>query len=162
MGKIRAPEPITSAHDLSQFDCGVASLNDWLKKRALKNQDIYSATNVVCINKQVIAYYTLAYGSVNHEEVTRKIRRNAPDKIPVMILCRLAVDKNWQTKGLGKHLLKQVFLKTIDASAIAGLRGLLVHAIDENAKAFYQHYGFLECPVDLALLLPLEDIVGQL
>lgn len=162
MGEISAPEPITTLHHLAQFDCGVSSLNEWLKKKALKNQDAYSVTNVVHKRNQVIAYYTLAYGSVNREDLTSKLRRNAPDKIPVMILCRLAIDLNWQSKGVGKHLLKQALFKTMEASRIAGLRGLLVHAIDDKAKSFYQHYGFVDCPVDLTLFLSLENIFAQL
>lgn len=162
MGEISAPELISEEHKLNDFDCGNNSLNDWLKTRALENQNRFSTTRVVCVAKAVIAYYTLVYGSVNREEMTRSYKQNAPMRIPVMILGRLAVDLKWQDKSIGKHLLKEALLKTIEASRIAAVRGLLVHAIDDSAKAYYQRYGFLESKIDLTLFLPLESIKHQL
>ncbi len=162
MGKITEPVPITENHDVVNFDCGNPKMNDWLKERALANQGRFSITRVVCANEKVIAYYTLSLGSVNRADMARKIKANAPDKIPVMILGRLAVDLNWQGKGIAKHLLKESMLKTIETSHIAGTRGLLVQAIDEIAKEFYLQYEFLETKVDLTLFLPLEDIKAQL
>lgn len=160
--KVTPPELIKSDHDLKEFDCGNATLNDWLKNKALKNQDKYSKTRVVCEGSNVIAYYTLLYGSVNREEMKGKYKNNAPERIPVMILGRLAVDVNWQGKGIAKHLLKEAMLKTLEAAEIAGVRGLLVHAIDDNAKSFYQHYGFIENSIELTLLLPIEDLKAQI
>jgi GNAT superfamily N-acetyltransferase len=162
VGEIRAPEVITGKHELDEFDCDNDTLNQWLKKRALENQDRFSSTRVVCIKNKVIAYYTLVYGSVNRSEMTRKIQQNAPERIPVMILGRLAVDKSWQGKDIAKHLLKEAMLKTLEASTIAAIRGLLVHAIDDIAVAFYKHFEFLESRVELTLLLPLEDIKAQI
>jgi GNAT superfamily N-acetyltransferase len=162
VGEIKPPTLITLDHELNNFDCGHDSLNDWLKKRALKNQNEHSTTRVVCIKNEVIAYYSLVFGSVNREEMPRKIRTNAPERISIMILGRLAVDKNWQGKGLAKHLLKEAMLKTLEASEIAALKGLLVHAIDKKAEAFYKYFGFMDSPVELTLLLPLKDIKAQL
>lgn len=162
MGKITKPVPITDEHDLTDFDCGNAIMNNWLKDRALANQHKFSITQVVCEKSKVIAYYTLSLGSVNRSDMTRKIKTNAPDRIPVMVLGRLAVTTNWQGKGIAKHLLKEAMLKTIEVSYTAGTRGLIVQAIDDKAEAFYKHYGFLETQVDLTLLLPLEDIKAQL
>jgi predicted N-acetyltransferase YhbS len=162
VGEIKAPEVITTDHDLEEFDCGNETLNDWLKNRALENQDRFSFTRVVCIKNKVIAYYTLVYGSVNRDELTRKHQKNAPDRIPVMILGRLAVDQQWKGKGIAKHLLKEAMIKTLEASTIAATRGLLVHAIDDNASTFYKHFGFLESRIELTLILPLEDIRAQI
>ena len=162
MGEIKKPETISAEHVLDEFDCGNEKLNEWLNKRALKNQDKYSTTRVVCEISKVIAYYTLAYGSVNRDEMSRKIKANAPDRIPVMLLGRLAVDLRWQGKGIAKHLLKEAMQKVLEASTIAAIRGLLVHAIDDSAKDFYLQYGFLESAIDLTLLLPLEDIKNQI
>lgn len=162
MGEISAPELISEEHELNDFDCGNNSLNNWLKTRALENQNRFSTTRVVCVAKTVIAYYTLVYGSVNREEMARSYKQNAPMRIPVMILGRLAVDLKWQDKSIGKHLLKEALLKTIEASSIAAVRGLLVHAIDDRAKTYYQRYGFLESKIDLTLFLPLESIKHQL
>lgn len=162
MGEINGPELISAEHILNDFDCGNDTLNTWLKSRALDNQNKFSTTRVVCVAQKVIAYYTLVYGSVNRDEMTRSFKTNAPEKIPVMILGRLAVDKRYQEKSIGKHLLKEVLIKTIEASRIAAVRGLLVHAIDDKAKAFYQHYGFLNSKIELTLFLPLESIKKQL
>jgi hypothetical protein len=106
VGKIKAPALLTAEHEVDEFDCGNTTLNDWLKKRALKNQDKYSTTRIVCVENRVVAYYSLVYGSVSRDEMTRKIKANAPDRIPVMILGRLAVDLLWQGGGIAKHLLK--------------------------------------------------------
>jgi predicted N-acetyltransferase YhbS len=162
VGEISAPELISEEHVLSDFDCGNDTLNTWLKSRALENQNKFSTTRVVCAEKNVIAYYTLVYGSVNRDEMTRSFKTNAPERIPVMILGRLAVDLKWQEKRIGKHLLKEALIKTMEASRIAAVRGLLVHAIDDKAKSYYQHYGFLESKVELTLFLPLESIKKQL
>jgi len=162
MGKIKAPELLTAEHELDEFDCGNVTLNEWLIRRALKNQDKYSTTRVVCVDNKAIAYYSLVYGSVNREEMTRKIKTNAPDRIPVMILGRLAVDLKWQGKGIAKHLLKEALLKTLEASKVAAIRGVLVHAIDNEGQAFYKKYGFSESKIDLTLLLPLEHIKDQI
>ncbi|MCS5708794.1 GNAT family N-acetyltransferase [Candidatus Berkiella cookevillensis] len=162
MGKISAPKLISEEHELSDFDCGNDVLNIWLKTRALDNQNKFSTTRVVCINKTVIAYYSLVYGSVNRDEMTRSFKQNAPERIPVMILGRLAVDLKWQEKGIGKHLLKEALIKTMEASRIAAVRGLLVHAIDDKAKAYYQGYGFLENKIELTLFLGSTPIRGAL
>lgn len=162
MGEISAPELISEEHVLNDFDCGNDTLNTWLKSRALENQNKFSTTRVVCKDKHIIAYYTLVYGSVNRDEMTRSFKTNAPERIPVMILGRLAVDLKWQEKRIGKHLLKEALIKTIEASRIAAVRGLLVHAIDDKAKVFYQRYGFLDSKIELSLFLPLESIKQQL
>lgn len=158
MGKIKEPELITAHHDLNHFDCTNHSLNEWLKKRALKNQDRFSKTRVVCIENKVIAYYTLAFGSILRTELPTKVTRNSPNEIPTMILARLAVDQFHQGKGLAKHLLKEALLKTLEASRIGGLRGLIVHAIDSSAQQFYKHFGFNETPIDLTLFMSVEAI----
>lgn len=161
MGEIKEPELITADHELKDFDCGNNTLNEWLKKRALSNQDKFSVTRVVCVVSKVIAYYTLAYGSVSRTEMTRKFQTNAPDIIPIMVLGKLAVDLKWQGKGIAKHLLKESMLKTVEASKIAATRGILVHAIDDKAASFYKRYGFIDSKIDLTLLLPIEDIKAQ-
>jgi len=160
MGKITAPEPFTPAHRIGDFDCGADSLNYWLKKYALKNEAAgASRTFVVCSNQQIIGYYTLAAGSVAQQETPGKVKRKMPDPIPVMILGRLAVDKQWQAKGIGKGLLKDALLRTLSVSEQVGIRAVLVHALSEEAKDFYLRHGFAESPIDpLTLMLRLQDI----
>jgi len=157
MGKITAPEPITAAHILADFDCGTASLNDWLKRQALKNEiSGASRTFVTCKDLQVVGFYALAVGSVNRKESPGKIKRKMPEPIPVMVLGRLAVDTHWQKNGIGRGLLKDAVIRTIKAANHAGIRALVVHALSEEAKKFYLRHGFLESPLHhYTLMLPL-------
>jgi ribosomal protein S18 acetylase RimI-like enzyme len=159
MGEITAPEPINSRHEIDRFNCGVDSLNDWLKKRALKNEkNNASRTYVVCSGMNVAGYFSLATGSIESSEAPGKIKRNMPSPIPVMILARLAVDIDYQDKKIGKGLLKEAVLKTILISEQVGLKGLLVHALNDNARYFYKAHGFIECPDQpLKLILPIAN-----
>ncbi|WP_027709730.1 GNAT family N-acetyltransferase [Zooshikella ganghwensis] len=154
MGEISAPVPLSADHQVEQFDCGVASLNDFLKKRAIKNEKQgASRTFVVCNDDQVIGYYSLATGSILHKDAPGKVRRNMPDPIPAMVLGRLAVDQSYKRFGLGRGLLKDAILRTVKAAQHAGIKVLLVHAISEEAKAFYEKNGFLTSPLDPMLLM---------
>ena len=159
MGKITAPEPITSTHILTDFNCAVSSLNDWLKQQALKNEvSGASRTFVVCKDLQVIGFYALAVGSVNRQEAPGKIKRAMPEPIPVMVLGRLAVDIHWQKNKIGRGLLKDAVLRTFKAAKHAGIRALVVHALSEEARNFYLRHGFQESPLNqFTLMLPLTD-----
>ena len=149
MAELSASVPLSSTHAINAFDCGEPVLNDWLIKRALKNEDSgASRTFVVCKNNQVMGYYVLATGSVMHKEAPSKIRRNMPEPIPVMVLGRLAVDKNKQSSGIGRGLLRDAFLRTLGVSQQAGIKALLVHALSEAARKFYLQCGFIKSPLD--------------
>lgn len=140
---LSAPEPLTAAHDLSAFDCGIPPLDEWLKKRAMANQaGGASRTYVVCRGQSVVAYYALAVGSISHAEATGRVKRNMPDPVPMMILGRLAVDRSLQGQGIGAALLADAVLRVLQAAEIAGIRGILVDAIDDTARAFYEKFGF--------------------
>ena len=154
------PTKIEPTQLTENFDSGQESLNTWLKLRALKNErDGASRTYVVCENNQVIAYYSIATGSVSHSDAISKARRNMPDPIPAMILARLAVDRHHQGKGLGVALLKDAVLRILQASEIAGIKVILVHALNDRAKAFYEKYGFKPSPInELILMVTLKDI----
>jgi predicted N-acetyltransferase YhbS len=162
---IESPVPLHQSHTLSNFDCGNADLSMWLKKKASKNQDSgASRTFVVCDDKQVVAYYSLAAGSIEHHFVNAKVRRNQPNPIPVVILARLAVDVNYQKQGMGLGLVKDAIQRILSASEAIGIRAILVHAIDESAKAFYeQKCGFTPSEFqDRTLMLLLSDIAQTL
>jgi GNAT superfamily N-acetyltransferase len=117
-----------------------------------------SRTYVVCQGRRVIAFYCLATGAVLQKEAPGRVRRNMPEPIPVMILGRLAVDRRFQGRGLGKALLRDAILRTLQAADIAGIRAVLVHAKDDDARQFYARFGFLPSPLDpLTLMLPLND-----
>jgi len=163
--KYSPPQPLQPEHDLETFDCGNLALNDWLKKRAQKNEGQgASRTYVVCCENKVVAYYSLANGCVFHIDAPRKIKRNMPNPIPAMILGRLAVDINHSGKGMGVSLVQDAVKRTLQASEIAGIRVILVHAIDEKARAFYQDKcGFKASPINnLTLMLLLKDVKANL
>lgn len=161
---ITAPGPISDTYDLSGFDCGHDSLNEWLQKRAIKNQKSgASRTFVVCNGNLVIGYYSLAVGAVARDEVSGKVRRNMPEPIPVMILGRLAVEQQWQGKRIGVGMLKDAIIRTLIAAEQAGIRAMLVHALSEEAKRFYLQCGFHESPVnDMTLMIPLHEAKNTL
>ncbi|MGR3317796.1 MAG: GNAT family N-acetyltransferase [Candidatus Anammoxibacter sp.] len=162
--KPKAPQALTKDHILDDFDCGVASLNDWLKNRALKNEhEGSSRTYVVCVANNVIAYYAIAAGAVRREDAPGNIRRNMPDPIPVMVLGRLAVDLRWQHKGLGGDILSNAIKRTLQASSIVGSRAFVVHVLSENAKRFYEHYGFRPSPTNqMDLMISLKEAEATL
>ena len=157
MGKISAPEPLTVNHQIIGFDCGTASLNEWLSRRALKNeQSGGSRTYVVCDTNRVVGYYAIAAGSIARTEVTNRIRKNMPDPIPALVLGRLAVDCNWQGQGIGRGLLKDALARSINVSEQVGARVLIVHVMNDKAEAFYRKYGFTKKDlISNTLLLPL-------
>lgn len=155
------PTPITSEHDTSLFDCGVEELNRYLKKYALQNHANASArTYVATRGKEVVGYYSLAYGSVAHGEApSRVVKGLAHHPVPIIVLARLAVSLQEKGTGLGKGLLKDALLRTIQASDIAGLRAVLVHAKDALDRSFYLKFGFISSPVnEYTLFLLMKDL----
>jgi predicted N-acetyltransferase YhbS len=157
--QIQAPEPLNAKHLLENFDSGNAELNEWLQKRALKNEASgASRTYVVTVGQKAIAYYCLANGSVINTTAPGKVRRNMPDPIPVMVIGRLAVDINWQGQGIGYALVRDAVLRTLQAAKIAGIRAILVHAISVEAKQFYEKCGFTPSPVaPMTLMITIAD-----
>lgn len=157
---LSAPVPLTSDHVLSGFTSGITSLDDWLVKRALANEASgASRTFVVTDTFRVVAYYALATGSAPLVDAPGKVRRNMPDPVPVMVLARLAVDQAYQGAGLGQALLKDALLRTVRAADLAGIRAVMVHALSEEAKAFYLRAGFVESPHQaMTLFLTLQEI----
>jgi len=157
---IIAPVPLEADHNRSIFDSNEPILDHWLKERAYKNQlEGATRTYVICVDATVIGYYSLAVGSISRDIATGNIKRNMPEPIPVMIIARLAVHKNWQKKGIGPSLLQDAILRTKQASKIAGIRAILVHAISTNAKGFYQYFGFKESLIDpMILMINLKNV----
>ncbi len=164
MGVITPPAPLSDQHDTAAFSCGNDTLDEWLKRRALKNQSNGASRSfVVCRGEQVIGYYALASGSVERSSVPGSIARNMPDPIPVIVLGRLAVDNQFKGQRIGPALLKDAMLRTLAISQNVGIRAMLVHAISDEAKAFYLKYGFQESVVDaMTLLLTVKRLKGHL
>jgi GNAT superfamily N-acetyltransferase len=155
-------EPLSKVHDVSRFDCGRhASLNLWLQKYALQNQANDSArTYVVHRANVVVGYYTISAGSVARERAAaRSAHGLANHPVPVSLLARLAVDQNEQGNGLGSALLKDALIRIERAADVLGIRAVLVHAIDEQAREFYERFEFEPCPGDaLHLMLLMKDL----
>jgi GNAT superfamily N-acetyltransferase len=162
--KLYPPEKLNSLHQIDSFDSGNDQLDEWLKRRALKNElEGASRTYILCSGELVIAYYCLANGAVAQTSATGKVKRNMPDPIPVMVIGRLAVDRRWQGKGIGRALLRDAILRTLQASEIAGIRAILVHAISEDAKQFYEKCGFTASSVDpMTLMVKVNDAVAAI
>jgi GNAT superfamily N-acetyltransferase len=163
---VSAPAHLTAEHDVADFDSGTPELDNWLKRRALANEALgTSRTYVVTAGDggRVVAFYALANGAVAHKDVSAKAKRNMPDPIPVMVLARLAVDSAYQKQGLGSALLKDALLRTIAAAQIAGIRAVLLHAMSDDAKRFYERAGFHECPVDpMMMMITLAEVEKNL
>ena len=157
---LSAPEHLTAEHAVSAFDSGVQELDNWLKRRALQNEAAgASRTYVVSARGRVVGYYALATGAVAQLRATGKVRRNMPEPIPVMVIGRLAVDREYQGKGLGSGLLKDALLRTLNAASIVGIRAVLLHAISDDAKRFYERAGFSASPVDpMTMMITLAEV----
>jgi len=152
--RFQPPEKLSTDHDLSHFQCGEPALDDWLKRRALQNEESgASRTYVLCVGNRVVGYYALAVGAVTHAETPGRVRRNMPDPVPVMVIGRLAVDQTMQGQSIGPALLRDAVLRTIQAAEIAGIRAILVHAISDRAKSFYERSGFIPSPIDPMTLM---------
>lgn len=151
---LSAPEKLRADHDVSGFECGESSLDDWLRRRALQNEESgASRTYVVCAGQQVVGNYALAVGAVAHVDAPGRVRRNMPDPIPIMVIGRLAVHKDYQGRRIGPALLRDAVLRTLQAADIAGIRAILVHAISERARQFYEERGFITSSMDPMTLM---------
>jgi len=153
------PRPIREDDDTATFDSGELSLDDYLRTRALANHPQgASRCFVTCRNGRVVGYYALASAGVQRSDAPGKVRRNMPDPVPVILLSRLAVDRKEQGLGLGKHLLRDAIARCVQVADIIGVRAMLVHALHDQARAFYTHFDFEPSPTDpLHLLLLVKD-----
>ena len=160
--RLSAPVALTPEHDLAEFDCGEPELNDWLRHRGLKNESRFSRTYVVCEDNRVVAYFCLSAGAVQRAAAPGKLRRNAPDTIPVSVIGRLAVSRSHTGKGLGADILADALRRIAVASQSIGIGAVLVHVKDDAAKRFYMHCAeFIEYPQESrTLFLPIETVVA--
>lgn len=159
---VSAPVPLSSDHDLSDFDCGEPALDDWLRNRALRNESRFSRTYVVCASDRVVANFCISAGAVERAAAPGKMRRNAPDMIPVSVIGRLAVDRRYAGRGLGADILSDALRRIAVASQSIGIGAVLVQAKDEAAKRFYLRCAeFIEYPQDSrTLFIPIETVVA--
>ena len=160
MSGLLPPEPLADRHDIGDFRSGEASLDEWLKRRARANQvSGASRTYVVCEEERVIGYYALASGVVTVESAPGRFRRNMPDPIPVAVLARLAVHRDWHGMGIGRAMFRDAAGRVGHAADAIGIRGIVVHAISEDAKDFYLALGFDVSPSEpMVLMVTLSNI----
>lgn len=147
---VTAPVLLTEQHVLEPFDCGNEVLDDWLRRRAMKNQHLNaSRTFVICLEgtMRVVGYYSIATGSVSHVDLGRSLRQNMPDPVPVVLIGRLAVDVCTQGHNFGKWLLNDAVVRVSNLAEQVGIKAIMVHAINEQAKTFYEYFGFVQSPV---------------
>ncbi|MBG0810425.1 MULTISPECIES: GNAT family N-acetyltransferase [Methylosinus] len=162
---LSAPEPLTAVHDVSEFSCGKASLDHWLKTRALSNQEKgFTAVMVVHEEARVVAYYGLAPTAVVPNVLPRSIRTGQPpDPVPCLLLGQLATDIGWTGHGIGTGLLKHALERCVTAAALVGGRALVVNAVDDEASAFWRRRGFIPSRDDpLVLFRSIADIAASL
>ena len=159
-----APEPLTAEHRLDAFESGVVSLDDWLRRRAMQNQASGAARTFVANESgRVVAYYALASSAVALVAAPGRFRRNMPDPIPVVVLARLAVARTHQGRGLGRALFQDCARRVIHAAETIGIRGLLVHAISDQAKAFYLGLGLDPSSIDpMTMMTTMADLKAAL
>jgi GNAT superfamily N-acetyltransferase len=157
---LTAPVPLQTGHRVEEFSCGEPSLDEWLKKRALKNQAAgASRCFVLAVDETVIGYYSLSAAAIGHEAAPKAMRRNMPDPLPVLLLGRLAIDRRYHNLGLGQALLRDAMLRSLHIAGEAGVFAILVHALSEAAKRFYLSRGFVESPLQpMTLVMTLATV----
>jgi GNAT superfamily N-acetyltransferase len=158
-------EKLNRTHPVEGFDCGREALNRFLIRYALTNQHAEaSQTYLAVADDEIAGYYTLVVGQVEYEAAAARLKKGlARHPVPIMLLARLAVGTSWQGKGIGSGLLKDAMLRTLRAADIAGIRAFVVHAKDEEARAFYEKFDFLPSPSDpYHLFRLLKDIRAAL
>ena len=162
--KVTAPAPLHADHLVADFCCAShEALDQWLRERALTSEGMSARTYVICDEEEpqrVVGYYTITTAMEQRAVLpSAKLRQGTPDKVPLLLVARLAVDRHWQGTGLGRDLLADALRRCLAASVIAGARAVIVHAIDEAAAGFYQRHGFLRSPLgELTLILPVETL----
>lgn len=156
---LSGPVVLAEHHELDEFSSGEASLDDWLKKRARANHaGGASRVFVTCVGNRVVGYYSLSSSIVN-DTAPGRFRRNMPDPIPVVLLGRLAIDMEWQGQGIGRSLFRDAAMRVSQAAEAIGVRGIVVHAISDEARKFWNAIGFSECPHEpMTLVVTLQDI----
>ncbi len=158
---MKRPCRLEKGHDFSQFDCGEEPLNNFLKKYALASQASNATVSYVVLEgSRIIAYYSLAVGAIAHERAPDRMGKGLGKyEIPIILIARLAVDKTFQGKHLGKHLLKDALSRAFSISQQVGIRCIVVDAKNERARQFYQRFNFEPWPVDcFRLYLLIKDV----
>lgn len=144
---------------VADFEGGEPTLDKYLRERALANHvEGASQCFVTCRYGRIVGFYALTAAAVERAGTPGRVRRNMPDPVPVILLSRLAIDRQEQGKGVDAHLLRDAVTRVVAAAEIIGVRALLVHALHKQARALYAHFDFESSPTDpLHLLLLIKD-----
>jgi predicted N-acetyltransferase YhbS len=159
---VLAPVRLGAHHDLAHFRSGNHdSLDAWLRNQALRSEGLSARTYVICATDsptRVVGYYAISTAMVHRTGLpSAKLRRGMPDEVPVLLIGRLAVDSNYQRRGLGTDLLVDALRRCLNAADTAGARAVITHAIDDDALKFYKRHGFLHSPLgERTMLMPIE------
>jgi GNAT superfamily N-acetyltransferase len=159
-----APEPLSAAHDVASFANGLhPSLDAWLRERARASEGLSARTYIVCpadAPTRVIGYFSISTALEQRQALpSARLRRGMPDEVPLLLIGRLAVDAAWRGRGLGLALLADALRRCLAASEIAGVRGVVAHAIDDDAARFYEGHGFVRSPLgEWVMLMPVETV----
>jgi GNAT superfamily N-acetyltransferase len=159
---VRQPERLQAHHDLSNFHNGKhPTLDEWLQSRALSSEGLSARTYVICADdttNRVLGYYAISTAMAQRVALPNaKLRRGMPEQVPLLLIGRLALDETCRGRGLGTDLLRDALQRCIAAADIVGARGVIAHAIDDDAVGFYQRHGFVVSPFDKrVMLMPME------
>jgi GNAT superfamily N-acetyltransferase len=162
--QLRPPEPLAAKHDVSRFSNGVhASLDQWLRERARASEGLSARTYVVCTRDEpdrVVGYFSISTAIEQRNLLpSAKLRRGMPEQVPLLLIGRLAVDAAWRNRGVGSALLADALRRCLAGSEIAGVRGVITHAIDEAAVGFYERHAFIRSPLgERVMLMPIETV----
>jgi GNAT superfamily N-acetyltransferase len=154
-------EKLDRTHAVEPFTCGQPELDRFLVRHALPAQQANSSQTYVALSgSEVVGFYTIVAGEVHHANAPERVVKGMPrHPIPLLVLARLAVHSNAQGRGIGRGLLLDALGRTLQVADIVGVRALAVHAKDERAVAFYQHFGFASSPTDARhLFMLIKDI----
>jgi ribosomal protein S18 acetylase RimI-like enzyme len=161
---LRAPEPLAAKHDLSRFSSGIhPSLDEWPRERARSSEALSARTYVVCTGdepERVVGYFSISAAVEQRNALpSAKLRRGMPEQVPLLLIGRLAIDAAWRGRSVGSALLADALRRCLAASRIAGVRGVVAHAIDDEAVGFYERHGFMRCPLgERVMLMPIETV----
>jgi GNAT superfamily N-acetyltransferase len=162
-----APEPLAPDHALDGFDSGVPTLDAWIRTRARPNEAAGASRTFVIADgeegRNVVGYYSLAAASIMHGQATGKVKRNMPEPVPAILIGRLALDRRLQGRGHGISLLQDAVLRIVGAAEMVGVRAILVHAMSEDARRFYERFGFRVSPIEpMTLMMTVGEVVHMM
>jgi ribosomal protein S18 acetylase RimI-like enzyme len=151
MGGLTPPRPLAASDDRAAFDCGRESLNHWFERHAWRNQiGDASRTSVICdtATGAIAGYVSLSTAQIEREHLPKSAQRNRPDPVPAVLLGQLAVDLNYQGRGVARSLLLFAVTPAVRFSKDIGCFGVLTHPLDENVRGLYRRFGFEDLPSD--------------